>query len=97
MRNGSWTTVIVVSGKGADPMNDANVKVGFYVSDDKMVKDGNGNIARDYSFRIKPHAKYEGILPARSVNGRIISTASRRYHVAQSGVRPRIRIAARAH
>jgi hypothetical protein len=74
MRNGSWTTVIVVSGKGADPMNDKNVKVGFYASDDKMVKDGNGNIARDYSFRIKPHAKYEGIVPARSVNGRIIST-----------------------
>jgi hypothetical protein len=74
MRNGSWTTVIVVSGRGADPMNDRNVKVGIYVSDDKMVKDGNGNIARDYSFRIKPHAKYEGIVPARSINGRIIST-----------------------
>ena len=74
MRNGSWTTVIVVSGRGADPMNDRNVKVGIYVSDDKMVKDGNGNIARDYSFRIKPHAKYEGIVPARSINGRITST-----------------------
>jgi hypothetical protein len=74
MRNGSWTTVIVVSGKGADPLNDRNVEVGFYVSDDKMVKDGSGNIARDYSFRIKPHAKYEGIVAARSVNGRIIST-----------------------
>jgi hypothetical protein len=74
MRNGSWTTVIVVSGGGSDPMNDKHVKVGFYVSDDKMVKDGNGNIARDYSFRIKPHAKYEGIVAARSVNGRILST-----------------------
>jgi hypothetical protein len=74
MRNGSWTTVIVVSGKGADPMNDKKVKVGFYVSDDKMVKDGNGNIARDYSFRIRPSVKYEAILPARSVNGRLIST-----------------------
>jgi len=74
MRNGSWTTLIVVSGKGADPMNDGKIKVGFYLSDDKTVKDGNGNIARDYSFRIKPHAKYEGIVPARSVNGRIIST-----------------------
>ena len=74
MRNGSWTTVIVVSGKGADPMNDRNVKVGFYVSDDKMVKDGNGNIASDYSFRIKPHAKYEGIVLARTVKGRITST-----------------------
>ena len=75
MRNGSWTTVIVVSGKGADPMNDDRVKVGFYVSNDKMVKDGNGNIARDYTFRIAPNAKYEGILPARTSNGAILSTA----------------------
>jgi hypothetical protein len=75
MRNGSWTMVIVVSGEGADPMNDNNVKVGFYMSNDKMVKDGNGNIAYDYTFRIAPHAKYEGILPARTSKGRIISTA----------------------
>jgi hypothetical protein len=75
MRNGAWTTVIVVAGEGADPMNDDKVTVGFYVSNDKMVKDGNGNIARDYTFRIAPHAKYEGILPARTSNGKIISTA----------------------
>ncbi len=75
MRNGAWTTVIVVSGEGADPMNDNHVKIGFYVSNDKMVKDGNGNIATDYTFRIAPHAKYEGILAARTSNGRVISTA----------------------
>ena len=75
MRNGAWTTVIVVAGGGPDPMNDDHVKVGFYVSKDKMVKDGLGNIARDYTFRIAPDAKYEGVLPARTVNGRIISTA----------------------
>jgi hypothetical protein len=74
MRNGGWTTLIVVVGKGADPMNDDNVTVGFYMSDDKMVKDGNGNIARDYTFAIKPHAKYEAIFPARSVKGVISST-----------------------
>jgi hypothetical protein len=74
MRNGGWTTVIVVAGKGADPMNDQNVTVGFYASNDKMVKDGNGNIARDYTFSIKPHAKYEAIFPARVVNGTITST-----------------------
>jgi hypothetical protein len=56
-------------------MNDKHVKVGFYVSDDKLVKDGNGNIAWDYTFRIRPHAKYEGILAARTVNGVILSTA----------------------
>lgn len=75
MRNGAWTTVIVVAGEGADPMNDDHVKVGFYVSNDKMVKDGVGNIARDYTFRIAPDAKYEGVLAARTVKGRIISTA----------------------
>ena len=75
MRNGGYTTVIVVSGKGADPLNDKNVTVGFYMSGDKMVKDGNGEIARDYTFRIKPHAKYEAIFPAHTVKGRIVSTA----------------------
>jgi hypothetical protein len=74
MRNGAWTMVIVVAGEGPDPMNDDKVMVGFYMSGDKMVKDGNGGIARDYTFRIAPHAKYEGILPARTVNGKIVST-----------------------
>jgi len=55
-------------------MNDDNVTVGFYVSDDKMVKDGNGAIARDYTFSIKPHAKHEAIFPASVVNGVITST-----------------------
>ncbi len=74
MRNGGWTTVIVVAGKGDDPMNDKNVTVGFYLSGDKMVKDGNGEIARDYTFSVKPDAKYEAIFPAQSKNGVITST-----------------------
>jgi hypothetical protein len=74
MRNGGWTAVIVVSGKGADPLNDKNVQVGIYQSSDKMVKDGNGEIARDYTYRIKPHGKYEAIFPARTVKGKIVST-----------------------
>jgi len=74
MRNGAWTTVIVVAGEGTDPMNDDRVKVGIYASNDKMVKDGLGNIAPDYTFRIAPSAKYEAILPARTLNGRITST-----------------------
>jgi len=74
MRNGGWTTLIVISGNGKDPMNDKDVQVGFYLSGDKMVKDGNGNIARDYTFRIKPHAKYEAVFPARTVKGRVVST-----------------------
>jgi hypothetical protein len=75
MRNGSWTTVIVVTGKGMDPLNDKHVQVGIYVSDDKMVKDGNGNVAWDYTFHIKPSTKYEAIFPARASQGVITSTA----------------------
>lgn len=73
MRNGSWTMVIVVKGKGDDPMNDKNVEVGFYMSDDPMVKGGDANVARDYTFRIKPHAEYEGIFKARTIDGTIVS------------------------
>lgn len=73
MREGGWTVVIVVAGKGDDPMNDANVDVGFYMSGDKLVKDGNGEIARDYTFRIKPDAKFEALFKASSSNGVITS------------------------
>ena len=74
MREGLWTVVVVVSGEGADPMNDPSVKVGFYNSNDKMVKDGGGTIARRYTFRIAPDAKFEAILKAKTVNGEIVST-----------------------
>lgn len=73
MRNGSWTMVIVVSGEGSDPQNDDNVMVGFYMSQDNMVKGGDGNISPDYTYRIEPHAKYEGLFPARTVDGVIES------------------------
>jgi hypothetical protein len=72
MRNGAWTVAIVVHGAGSDPMNDANVEVGFYMSADKLVKDGNGAIARDYTFSIKP-SKLEGTMKASTLNGVITS------------------------
>jgi hypothetical protein len=72
MRNGAWTVVIVVHGDGDDPMNDPNVRVGFYLSGDKLVKDGNAEVARDYTFSIKP-SKLEGIMSARSRDGVIES------------------------
>ena len=74
MRNGSWTIVIVVAGEGNDPMNDNNVTVGFYNSKDPMVKDANGNIARDYTFSIAPDKKFEAIFKAKTIGGDIIST-----------------------
>lgn len=72
MRNGAWTVLVVLHGAGNDPMNDANVDVGLYMSGDKVVKDGNGEISADYTFRIKP-SKLESIFKAQSVNG-VITT-----------------------
>lgn len=74
MHNGGWTIVAVLHGAGNDPMNDETIDIGFYMSRDKLVKDGNGAISPDYTFRIKP-SKLEGIAKARSVNG-VISTKS---------------------
>lgn len=73
MREGSFTLLLVVKGKGKDPMNDNDVTVGLYQSGDKMVKSGDGAIVRDYTFSIKPDAKNEGIFPASVKNGRITS------------------------
>jgi hypothetical protein len=74
MRGGAWTVLIVVTGEGRDPMNDANVRVGFYTSKDPMVKDATGGIVRDATFRVAPDARFEGILDAKTVNGEIVST-----------------------
>jgi hypothetical protein len=75
MRQGSWTIVVVMSGKGADPLNDNDVQIGFYASDDKVVKDANGAIAHDYSFSIAPDAKYEAILKGKTVKGVVTARA----------------------
>ena len=74
MREGSWTMLVVVHGKGNDPMNDNKVTVGLYTSNDKMVKSGDGKIVEDYTFGIQPNAKYEGVFEAKVKNGRITST-----------------------
>jgi hypothetical protein len=76
MRSGAWTGLIVVTGQGKDPMNDRNVKVGIYASQDKIVMNGLGDVNPDFSFRIRPDQKQEGIFNGRSVNGRITTAAT---------------------
>jgi hypothetical protein len=75
MRDGVFAVLIVVSGQGADPANDSDVKLGFYLSKDKLVKDANGAIARDYSFRVNPDPRFQSVVPARTVGGVVESTA----------------------
>lgn len=68
MRDGKHTTMIVISGNGS-PMNDPDAKVGIYTSPDHLSKDGNGNIAHDYTFRLDTDAKYESVVPVSIKNG----------------------------
>jgi hypothetical protein len=75
MRDGRYTLVMIVSGTAADWRNDPNVNVGFYTSRDKMVKDANGAIAHDYTFRISPDPKVQSVVGARTVNGVLETTA----------------------
>ena len=75
MRDGRYTLVMVISGEAADWRNDPNVRVGFYPSRDKMVKDANGAIAHDYTFRIAPDPRYQSVVAARTVNGVIETPA----------------------
>jgi hypothetical protein len=76
MRDGRYTIVLVVSGTGSDWRNDSNVHVGFYLSKDKMVKDANGEIAHDYTFRINPDARFQSVVAARTVDGVIETPAA---------------------
>jgi len=72
MRDGDFTTVLLVSGNG-DPLNDPDARLGFYTSKDKLVKDANGNIATEYSFRIDADPRYQSVVPVKIVNGVIES------------------------
>ena len=73
MREGRWAVLIVLSGEGDDPLNDDKVKIGFYDSQDALVKDGLGEAATNYTFRIQPHARFEGLMDVKTENGRIVS------------------------
>jgi hypothetical protein len=58
MLDGLYTMVVRVKGTGRDPMNDANVTVEIGYSPDQIVKDPNGNVTRDYSYRLAKSAQY---------------------------------------
>lgn len=74
MRDGVMAIMVVVSGTGSDPANDPNVTVGFYLSNDKIVKDANGAIARDYSFKVDTDQRFQSLIKAKTVNGVVEST-----------------------
>jgi hypothetical protein len=58
MLEGLYTIVVRVSGEGPDPMNDQNAVVEIGYSPEPVVKDANGKVAQDYSYRIAKSAQY---------------------------------------
>lgn len=74
MRDGVFTVLVLVSGSGDDPANDDDVRVAFYLGKDKLVKDANGEVAPDYSFRVNPDPRFQSVVKARTVNNRLMST-----------------------
>jgi hypothetical protein len=75
MRDGIYTIVMVVSGN-QDPMNDDNATLAFYQSRDKVVKDNQGQVARDASFAILPTTRTQSLVEVRIANGTIETTRS---------------------
>ncbi len=57
MQDGLYTMVIRLSGN-ADPMNDANAVLEIGYSPDKIIKDARGNLAVDYSYRLRKASQY---------------------------------------
>lgn len=75
MRAGVFTVVIVLSGEGNDPMNDPSVRVGMYLSKDKLGIDSNGAVSADDSYRIDPDPRFTTVFDAKSVGGVITPRA----------------------
>ena len=71
MRAGVFTIVIVLSGEGADPMNDPNMRVGFYLSKDKLGINADGAVGTYDSYRIDPDPRFTTVFEAKSVKGTI--------------------------
>ena len=73
MRNGRISIVMVVSGQGADPDNDPNVKVAFHFTSDQRVTGPVGQVLPNYSFRISADPRFQSLAEARTVSGVIES------------------------
>ena len=57
MQGGIYTMVIRVSGN-QNPMNDSDATIEIGYSPDQIIKDAQGNVAADYSYRILKAAQY---------------------------------------
>jgi len=69
MRTGRFTVLVVLEGRGADPMNDDDVTVGFYGSRSRLVKDAGTGVVDNMSFEIDPDPRFQTLFKAFTRNG----------------------------
>ncbi len=74
MLNGFFTVLLVVSGDGDEPMNDANVKVAYYLSADDILKDANGDVTPHLTYRVDPDPRFQSVFDAKTENGVLTAT-----------------------
>jgi len=68
MRDGLWTTTIVISGN-QDPMNDPDATFAFYEGQEKVTKDATAGLAADATFNIKPNLRTQSIFKVKIKDG----------------------------
>jgi len=79
MRDGERTLLVVLSGEGADPLNDPHVTVGVYSSNDDIVKDANGAATPDMTFRVDPN--HQSVFKAKITKGVLEQTERPMIHL----------------
>lgn len=74
MHDGVYTVVFLLSGPGDDPMNDPQAKMGIYLAKDRVVKDANGQVTPDYSYRVDPDPRFQTVLDVKITDGVVETT-----------------------
>ncbi len=69
MRDGRFTVLLALSGEGDDWRNDPDVKMAFMMGQDPVIKDANGEIAEDFTFRVQPHPENQSVFPVKIKDG----------------------------
>ena len=83
IHNGEITIVAEISGM-QDPLNDKDVEVGLYSSQDPVIADGAGNVVSGASFAVHDNPLYHNHLHGRIVNG-VLTTDPGEVHLELKG------------
>jgi len=84
MRDGLWTTTIVISGN-QDPMNDSDATFAFYEGQETVTKDALAGLATDATFNIKPTLRTQSIFKVKIKDGVVETVAPSEFRMRDEG------------